>query len=125
MGPHAQGWWYLRQGRFTDEQRRWILGDNVRNDWSKVIQIQENALGMPESLQGAAHYCDLEDNVFHANTDSYPKHSYPAHSEGGGDGSWEDGYWNIYAAYKDTYEKYEQRVAAVAEKYSKSFHLDR
>ena len=55
MGPHAQGWWYLRQGRFIDEQRRWILGDNVPNDWSKVIQIQENALGMPESLQGAAH----------------------------------------------------------------------
>ena len=99
MGPHAQGWWYLRQGRFTDEQRRWILGDNVRNDWSKVIQIQENALGMPESLQGAAHYCDIQDHIFHTN-----EHSYPAHSEGGGDGSWEDGYWNIYAAYKGTYE---------------------
>ena len=110
MGPHAQGWWYLRQGRFTDEQRRWILGDNVRNDWSKVIQIQENALGMPESLQGAAHYCDIQDSIFHTN-----EHSYPAHSESGGEGSWEDGYWNIYAAYKDTYECLEQLVAAVAE----------
>ena len=51
----------------------------MRNDWSKVIQIQENAIGMPESPQGTAHYCDIgQDNIFHTNPDCCP-----AHGEGG------------------------------------------
>ena len=107
MGDRARGWWYLRQGRFTDEQRRWILGDDVRNDWAKVTKIQENAIGMPESLQGAAHCCDIgSDGIFHTKTDA---------SGDGGEDSWETAYWNVYHSYKDTYEKYEQLVAAVAE----------
>ena len=111
MGTTARGCWYLRQGRFTDEQRRWILGDDVRNDWSKVDKIQQNAIGMPESLQGAAHYCDIEDGIFHAN----PDYCYSSSGQSSDPESWETAYWNIYATFKDVYEKYEKLVAAVAE----------
>ena len=127
LGDRGRGWWYLRQGRFSDEQRRWILGETVRNDWSKVIQIQENAIGMPDSLQGAVHYCELaHDGIFHADDSaSWAGGSETASTyETGWDSSaaywssptqsWEEGYWEIYAAYKDTHEKYEQLVAAVA-----------
>jgi len=60
-------------------------------------------LACPSPLQGSAHYCELgQDGIFHTNSS-------------GDDGSWESAYWNIYTNYKDTYEKYEQLVAAVAE----------
>ena len=58
MGPLMKVWWFLRQGRFSDEQKRWMLAPPISNDWTKLTEIQEAALKMPEALTGQAHYVD-------------------------------------------------------------------
>ena len=58
MGPLMIGWWFLRQGRFSDEQKRWMLARPISNDWSKLSEIQEAALKMPEAPAGQAHFTE-------------------------------------------------------------------
>ena len=67
LGDRVKGYWYLRQGRFSEEQKRWILTP-IRNDWSKFTEMQQSALEMPAVISGSAHYADKDDSgIFWAN----------------------------------------------------------
>ena len=52
LGDNMRGWWFLRQGRFSDEQKRWMLAPPISNDWTKHKEIQAAASKMPEALTG-------------------------------------------------------------------------
>ena len=90
MGPLMKGWWFLRQGRFSDEQKRWMLAPPISNDWTKLTEIQEAALKMPEALTGQAHYVDdpAMEAIFHG----APKDAKDA-------SSWEEAYNELYHAF--------------------------
>ena len=61
LGDRVKGYWYLRQGRFSEEQKRWILTP-IRNDWSKFTEMQQSALEMPAAISGSAHYTEKDDS---------------------------------------------------------------
>ena len=91
MGPLMIGWWFLRQGRFSDEQKRWMLAPPISNDWSKLTEIQATALKMPEALTGQAHFTDdaVMDSIFAASNDDSAQ-------------KWEESYnelWNQFDQY--------------------------
>ena len=71
------------EGSFYRRSKRWIMGTNVDNDWTKFAEIVKNANNMPESLNGRAHFSE---STFLAEDELQ---------------SWIDGYWEIYNAYYD------------------------
>ena len=87
MGDLMQGWWFLRQGRFSDEQKRWMLAPPISNDWTKHSEIQQAALKMPEALTGQAHFTEdtAMDAIFMNSAERAVK-------------EWEDAYWEVYHA---------------------------
>ena len=97
MGNVARSFWYLWMGHFTDEQRRWILGKDVDNDYNKYKQIVKNALNMPESMTGHAHFAEFEDAA--------PAFLSSINEEKNTKDDFEEAYWELYNAYWGTSEK--------------------
>ena len=59
FGPILRGYWFLRQGRLTEDQKRWILMP-CNNDWTKLKEMQQQCIKIPDSMNGAAHWIDIQ-----------------------------------------------------------------
>ena len=83
MGPLMIGWRFLRQGRFSDEQKCWMLAPPISNDWTQLSAIQEAALKMPEAITGQAHFTEdaAIDAIFNASTDKSAQEREDHYSE--------------------------------------------
>ena len=98
-----RGYWFLRQGLLTDEQERWILGGKVDNDWALLDIIQKQAMNMPESMSGAAHFTDFNDpGAFWTKdpsekiTEVEPSSLNGVYFDGWTVQEWRDNYWELW-----------------------------
>ena len=106
FGETLKGYWFLRQGRLTEDQKRWILmPTNI--DWPKLKEMQQQCIKIPDSMNGAAHWIDIQtvddEQAYWAASpygDENQKNLYQAYHETTdwrGEGSeWEHAYWEVF-----------------------------
>jgi len=105
FGPILCGYWFLRQGRLTEDQKRWILMP-LDNDWTKLKEMQQQCIKIPDSMNGAAHWIDIQtvddEQAYWAASpygEENQKNLYQAYGETSdwGEGSeWEHAYWEVF-----------------------------
>jgi hypothetical protein len=96
LGPVGKSHFLLKCGRFTDEQRRWVLGPS-QGDLEQYDSIYKAAFTMPESIASQwASYVDMSPEEFEYLTEILEDLEV-YYSEMGGD----DAYWG------DAEEEYE------------------
>ena len=103
FGDTLKGYWFLRQGRFTEEQKRWVLMP-TNNDWTKLKEMQLQCIRIPDSMNGAAHWVDFEslddEQTYWANDDDSQKHLYEAWNETDPEWVSAHAYWEVYECLK-------------------------
>lgn len=87
LGEVAKSYWFLRAGRFTADQRRWLLTP-INNDLTKYKELLDAAAKMPEELAKAIHIVEADGS----------------HDGGDDDADWGTGVW--WCDYDGKYKEY-------------------